>query len=62
MASIKIEGRVIDAPVSGVELKEVGFGADEIAFKIGEIEVSIPVLELIEISTPVPVVTRLCHR
>lgn len=48
MARIELDGRKIDAPITDVRLREVGFGADVIDFRIGDVIASIPVLELLE--------------
>lgn len=49
MAHIELDGRTIDAPVTDIGLQEIGFGADRVMFKIGDVEVSMPIVELLEV-------------
>lgn len=49
MASIELNGQKIEAPTAEIAFREIGFGADEVTFKVGEATVTVSVLELIEL-------------
>ena len=49
MATIETDGREIESEVTDIALREIGFGADEITFKIGGSTVSLTELEFEEI-------------